>query len=241
MGEGSRRPHAWRGRGARCEAFTLVELLVVTAILAILAGLLLPVLSRVRSRARSVTCVSNLRQLGTAFALYEQDFDERLPDFHSDPLAAAQAMRPAYWHDRFCRGLALAPGQLSFVGALWPYLRSPAIAFCPADGQRAADGRWVTSYEYKAWLARGHTLGEVPQAVGMALLWEQWAYHDGENAHASEYDRRTAMNVLFVDGHVRWRRLAEATTARLGTGPDLHGLFREAVPGDPLYGLDFPD
>jgi prepilin-type N-terminal cleavage/methylation domain-containing protein/prepilin-type processing-associated H-X9-DG protein len=223
----------------RRNGFTLVELLVVVAILAVLAGLLFPVLAQARARARQATCLSNVRQIGTAFALYAQDFDERLPDFHADLGSAANALHLPYWHDRFCCGLLLAPGQSSFVTLLVPYLRTSAVTFCPADTKKAPEGRSVTSYEYKAWLARGRSLAEVPRPAGMALLWEQWAYHDGNNEHASEYDRRTAMNILFVDGHARWRRLADATTAIYGSGPDLHGLFRETASGDPLYGLDF--
>jgi prepilin-type processing-associated H-X9-DG protein len=72
----------------------------------------------------------------------------------------------------------------------------------------------------------------------MALLWEQWAYHV-DDGHLSEYDRRSAMNVVFVDGHTKWKRLADAMTARYTSGPDLHGLFRESEPHDPFYGLDF--
>src|SRR5712691_1921266 len=60
--------------------FTLIELLVVIAILAILAALLFPVFAQVREKARQTTCASNLRQIGTAFAMYVQDYDDRLPD-----------------------------------------------------------------------------------------------------------------------------------------------------------------
>jgi prepilin-type N-terminal cleavage/methylation domain-containing protein/prepilin-type processing-associated H-X9-DG protein len=222
----------------RRSGFTLIELLVVTACLAVLAAILLPVLAQARTQARTAVCASNLRQLGMAFALYAQDADERLPDFHVDPLSAARAAQVPYWHDRFCCGLSLMPGQASFMTLLGPYVRSPWLAFCPADMDRNAGGREVTSYEYKVWLARGRTLGEVPKPAGMALLWEQWGYH-ADNPHASEYERRAAMNVLFVDGHVRWHRLADTTTARYGAGPDLHGLFCETCPDHPLYGLDF--
>jgi prepilin-type N-terminal cleavage/methylation domain-containing protein/prepilin-type processing-associated H-X9-DG protein len=225
-------------RVMRRSGFTLVEILVVTAILAVLAGILFPVLAQARAQARTAACASNLRQLGMAFAMYAQDADERLPDFHVDSLCAARAAQVPYWHDRFCRGLSLMPGQLSYVGLLAPYLRSPWLTFCPADMDRMAGGRDVTSYEYKVWLARGRTLAEVPDPAGMALVWEQWAYH-ADNPHASEYERRAAMNLLFVDGHVGWRRLADATTARYGAGPDLHGLFCETCPGHPLYGRDF--
>src|SRR5215211_2252452 len=60
-------------------AFTLIELLVVIAIIAILAAILFPVFARARESARRSTCLSNLKQLGTAFQMYTQDFDEVYP------------------------------------------------------------------------------------------------------------------------------------------------------------------
>ncbi len=64
----------------RRTGFTLIELLVVIAIIAILAAILFPVFARAREKARQITCVSNLKQLGTAVSMYSQDYDEFLPN-----------------------------------------------------------------------------------------------------------------------------------------------------------------
>jgi prepilin-type N-terminal cleavage/methylation domain-containing protein/prepilin-type processing-associated H-X9-DG protein len=60
-------------------AFTLIELLVVIAVIAILAGLLLPVIARGKEAGRATACLSNLHQIGLALQLYVQDSNNRLP------------------------------------------------------------------------------------------------------------------------------------------------------------------
>src|SRR5579863_8178857 len=59
--------------------FTLIELLVVIAIIAILAAILFPVFAQAREKARAITCISNLKQIGTGCMMYTQDWDETYP------------------------------------------------------------------------------------------------------------------------------------------------------------------
>jgi prepilin-type N-terminal cleavage/methylation domain-containing protein/prepilin-type processing-associated H-X9-DG protein len=83
----------------RLSAFTLIELLVVIAIISILASLLLPVLSRTKSAARSTICKSNLRQYGMACRMY---LDDRMPEIVDNSMPWIVALE-AYTGPRFRR------------------------------------------------------------------------------------------------------------------------------------------
>ena len=81
-------------RASRRNGFTLIELLVVIAIIAILAAILFPVFAQAREKARAISCLSNLKQAGTAYAMYTQDYDETTPLQKSN---ATVANGGGYW------------------------------------------------------------------------------------------------------------------------------------------------
>lgn len=92
------------------KGFTLIDLLVVIAIISILAAIPFPVFARARENARRSSCQSNLKQIGLGFMQYSQDYDEKFP-----------LARPG------------AAGTATWDVSLQPYLKSTQILVCPSD------------------------------------------------------------------------------------------------------------
>jgi prepilin-type N-terminal cleavage/methylation domain-containing protein/prepilin-type processing-associated H-X9-DG protein len=160
----------------RRRGFTLIELLVVIAIIAILAAILFPVFAQARDKARQSACISNLKQIGLAFGMYAQDYDELL-----GPCALAiqgqSPTGPFTVKNRFGTRTVLWPAFLQ------PYVKNLNIFSCPSanrsfileknDGACADKSCIVEggSFGYMATY-RGSSLGGPGEALdGALVLW----------------------------------------------------------------------
>ena len=118
---------AWARQHCGRRAFTLVEMLVVLAIISILSSMILPSLGRAREGGRRAACASNLRQIGLAFSLYVDDNEERYPPLSSSETFPVPPPLPAG-----CSDTRTLPIDWSY--ALNPYTISARIFRCPSTG-----------------------------------------------------------------------------------------------------------
>lgn len=111
----------------RSSAFTLIELLVIIAIIAVLAAILFPVLAQSKEAAKKTSCLSNMRQMGTAFALYLNDSDGVYPTCDNDKAKIdGQPPEPEEPEQD-------GPPERDWTITLQPYIKDFGIFRCPSD------------------------------------------------------------------------------------------------------------
>lgn len=150
--------------------FTLIELLVVIAIIAILAAILFPVFARAREKARITSCQNNLKQLGTAFAMYRSDYDGRMP---ADWYRSDDNNRVYRW-----------------IHATYVYIYNDAVYQCPSKDTKMDVG-WnppystfgpYSSYYYCHHFLAGMSDSDVRAPSQTIMLMDGWFFDDANRA-----------------------------------------------------------
>ncbi len=240
----------------RKAGFTLIELLVVIAIIAILAAILFPVFASARESARRTSCLSNVKQIGSAMMMYQQDYDELTPSVY-----VAYSPTTAY---------------MDVTTLIQPYLKNRQALFCPdrdeslclpSDGTPTSAGsdkpcigygyNWgptqnfyygrysgglLDQYEYDATTNSARAVGKpLSDLIAPASVFAFGDTHDS-TWYTICLDQITALytgktngglqhggrfNMMYMDGH------AKSLQWRVGTSPLGGTGGRIALPRDP--------
>jgi prepilin-type N-terminal cleavage/methylation domain-containing protein/prepilin-type processing-associated H-X9-DG protein len=213
--------------------FTLIELLIVIATIALLAAILFPVFARARESAKRASCMSNMKQLGTALIMYTQDYDEtmcgnatNLDEGAGLPLGFMDASAGRNW----------AASLMPYVKNLQVFVCPSAVPYSKVGGNGAyfelsADGAGNTSYAGN-YIVEDRRLSAIPEPAGIVVLREFKFYQctaqmrpvpSGSDytqfQHANlEYSHFEGANRLFCDGHAKWAKKTSMTFADYGAG-----------------------
>lgn len=166
-------------------AFTLIELLIVIAIIAILAGLLLPVLAKALEAGRSTACLSNLHQIGIALQLYIQENHNRLPLMRDRTMGTNEIPTEAL---------------PSVKMVLSNYLGNARVLRCPSDKTQLYE-LTGSSYSWNS-LLNGQDADRLqifnisfnPHQI--PVIFDKEPFHKARGA-------KKGINYLYADGHIK--------------------------------------
>lgn len=225
----------------RNTAFTLIELLVVIAIIAILAAILFPVFAQAREKARAITCISNMKQLGLGMSQYQQDYDEYVLPVRMGWSSPDTTEGPQTW-DRLVQ----------------PYIKNYGVLTCPSDKysptNKTKEGMIKRSYAMPGYLGYAWWIStpifSVPVAkigfpsITVMLVEEDnsndmsstagyvdWGYGaDSGGSDSIAVRHNGTSNILYTDSHAKAVHVLAKAPYYIAPG---HNCY---TPGDAAYG-----
>ena len=196
------------------DAFTLIEVLVIVAVIAILAALLLPALSRGTERARRAYCASSLRQIVLSASLYADEHDDTYPAQAGDGLPVRE----------------VGGDGTNYYNLLMPLLGNPRAWVCPSTME--IPGR-LMAYHMNGLIVttnglRASAIGQPSNTLLMGETGHRTRFDEAYLRPNQEgeylYDRPQenhsgGSNAAFVDGHVQWYHDSQWTSNSFGVVP----------------------
>ncbi|OGV73938.1 MAG: hypothetical protein A3K19_23015 [Lentisphaerae bacterium RIFOXYB12_FULL_65_16] len=196
-----------RSRTPNGRTFTLIELLVVISIIAVLASLLLPALNKAKEKGRIAVCQSNMRQLGVAFLMYAEEYEEMVAYGTQDCATGGTCKLWWYWSET-------APGLV------YPYVKDSQVYLCPSGpGYYTPLLSYGINFTHQLHgCRRSRALSKIRHPCDDMMLGDStWAINrcylchpglspdNGGMPYGNHSDRHNmGLNIVFADGHVGW-------------------------------------